>query len=256
VYPDVFEIGGLTLKTFTACAVLAMLAALLPVRAEARRRGWNVRSMTWLVFISTAVGFLGAHILYAITRFDLPSTQWWRMLFNVWYGNVWYGGVLAAWPVVHYYAKRHRIVPLALYDVAAFAVLIAQAIGRLGCFFNGCCYGTPTTLPWGVVIRSREYAETGLHPTPLYEALYLAIAGAWLWRTRVSRRPGEVAALYLILTAAGRFVLEFLRGDRIRGFVWGWVSTSQFIGFLLLVAGSLLYASVVSREQNANLSKG
>jgi phosphatidylglycerol:prolipoprotein diacylglycerol transferase len=255
MYPKLFEIGGLTLRSFTLAFVLAMLGALAVARSEARRRGWSVPSVTRLVVAATLVGFLGAHVLFAITRLHEPWPRWWRILLNVGYGGVWYGGVLAAWPLVHIYATRHKIGVLALYDVAALSILVAQAIGRIGCLLGGCCYGTPTTLPWGVVLSNPDYAGTPLHPIPLYESAYLTGLFLWLWRGRASRpEPGRIAAFYLVANAAGRFLLEFLRGDRIRGFVWGWLSTSQFIAILLAIAGALLYVKVMRQTAHASSS--
>lgn len=244
MHPRLLQLGGISVNTFTAFAVLGMLAALVVARAEARRWSWEVRSITWLVLAATGVGFLGAHLLYAITRLGLPWPQWCSLLAKVWYGNVWYGGVLAAGPLVYSYARRHRLHLGRMCDVASLSVLVAQGLGRIGCFFNGCCYGTPTALPWAVTATNRDYLATGLHPTPLYEAAYLAGLTTWLWRTRRRRPPGQTLALYLLATAAGRFALEFLRGDRVRGFVWSWLSTSQLLALALVTVGAVLYRTI------------
>jgi phosphatidylglycerol---prolipoprotein diacylglyceryl transferase len=234
--------GRLELPSYTALFVLAMVGALLAMRAEARRHGWSVRAITGLVLGATALGFLGGHLMYALTRWDLPRAAFWRVLFNVGYGSVWFGGVLAAWPLAHLFARRHAIPTLRLYDSAALSILVAQMVGRVGCLLGGCCYGSPTDLPWGVVLTSRDYGEARVHPTPLYESLYLLALFAWLWHGRARRRhDGQTAALYLVLAASGRFLLEFLRGDTIRGFVLGWLSTSQAIAIALASSGLFLY---------------
>lgn len=249
MYPALPEIYGFALKSYALLCALAMLAALLPVRSEARRLGWNVESMSWLVITSTLVGWIGAHVLYVITRFDLPAEKWWPLLFKVGSGNVWYGGFLASWLLVDRYARRHRLDLRRMYDLSAFAVIVAQGVGRIGCLLGGCCYGSPTTLPWGVRLRAPDHQNGYVHPVPLYESLFLSVLFVWLWSTRRRRRAGHTAVLYLSCAAAGRFALEFLRGDRIRGFVWGWLSTSQFVALLLLVAAALLHAWISAKER-------
>jgi phosphatidylglycerol:prolipoprotein diacylglycerol transferase len=252
MYPELPEIAGFALKSYAFLCAIAMIAALLPVRSEARRLGWSVEGMSWLVFTSTLVGWIGAHVLYALTRLDLPVAQWWPLLLNVGVGSVWYGGFLASWVLVHRYARRHRLDPLRMYDVAVFAVMTAQAIGRIGCVLGGCCYGTPTTLPWGIVLPRGDHAHTPIHPVPIYEALFLTALFAGLWMTRRRRPAGQTAALYLALSSAARFALEFLRGDSIRGFVWGWLSTSQGVALLLIAAAALLYFVTLARASEPN----
>jgi phosphatidylglycerol:prolipoprotein diacylglycerol transferase len=216
-----------------------MMGSMAISRSEARRLGWDVWATSWQVVVATLVGFFGSHVLYAITRIDLPWDRWWRVFFNFGSGNVWYGGFLLAWLQCRHWAKKRGIPALELDDVAAFAVLAAQPVGRLGCFFGGCCYGIPTSLPWGVAPVTREFDfGTPLHPVPLYEALYLFTVLAVLWALRRKNRyRGQTAVRYLILQPAGRFVFEFFRGDLIRGFVAGWLSTSQFIALLLMAVG-------------------
>lgn len=247
MHPDLPAIHGFVLKSYAFCCALAMFAALIPVRAEARRLDLGVEAMSWLTITSTLVGWVGAHALYMLTRLDLPADQWWELLPRIGSGNVWFGGLLLSWLFVYGHARRNGIPPLRMYDVGAFAILVAQAVGRIGCLLGGCCYGLPTTLPWGIMLDTREYGHLRVHPVPLYETFYLTLVFVWLWRTRRQHaRPGHTAALYLAFCAGGRFMLEFLRGDRIRGFLWGWLSTSQFVALLLLGAAALIYARVAN----------
>lgn len=244
MYPEI-QLGSVTIRTYSVLCALAMLAAFVPVRSEARRLRWDVEAMSWLVLWSTLIGWVGGHVLYAFTRLELSSSEWWPLLFKFGSGNVWYGGFLLSWLFVHRYARKRGIPALQMFDFAAFAVLVAQAVGRIGCLLGGCCYGSPTTLPWSVVFPQGDYSWSPVHPTQLYEALYLAALFAWLWSTRTRRtRHGQTAALYLVFSAAGRFALEFLRGDKVRGFVAGWLSTSQFVAVLLIAFGLALYACV------------
>lgn len=242
MYPKLPEIFGFALSSYAFCAGLAMLAAVLPVRSEARRLGWNVEDMTWLVFSTTAVGWIGAHALFVLTRLDLPAADFWKLVPNLGAGSVWYGGLIASWIFVHRHARQHDLEPLKMYDVIAFGTAIAQAIGRIGCLMGGCCYGSPTELLWGVVIPRGDHGQVPVHPVPVYEASYLTMVFIGLWYGREKLRPGYTVALYLVFSAIGRFALEFLRGDRIRGYVWGWLTTSQFVALMMLVVAAFLWA--------------
>jgi phosphatidylglycerol:prolipoprotein diacylglycerol transferase len=250
--PIFLKLGSFVIRWYTVMIVVAMLGAARVVRLEAARLGWDVRAAFWLVVKCTLVGLLGAHLLYAATRLDVEGRAFWLLLIDPRYGHVWFGGLLAAWAYCAWYARRHGLAPKQLYDVAALAVLVAQPLGRLGCLLEGCCYGRPTTLAWGVVMKHSEYGEVPLHPVQLYEALYLLLAFAWLWRRRVSLTgTGRVAAWYLILVPFGRLFAEVFRGDTIRGFVIPGLSTSSFISLLLLLVGVWLSSRTDLRDPSA-----
>jgi phosphatidylglycerol:prolipoprotein diacylglycerol transferase len=128
-------------------------------------------------------------------------------------------------------------------DVLAPPVALGTSVTRLGCFNAGCDYGKPTTLPWGVVFSSAiAHANTGvplgvrIHPTQLYESLMtLAIFGVLLWWFPRKKHDGDIFLGYLGLYAVGRFIIEYVRGDEDRGFVFNHLlSTSQFIALLML----------------------
>jgi phosphatidylglycerol:prolipoprotein diacylglycerol transferase len=127
-------------------------------------------------------------------------------------------------------------------DVLAPAVALGQAIGRLGCFAAGCCFGTPSNVIWAVTFHDEgARALVGvplgipLHPSQLYESLGVFILLAWLLNVLKRRRfPGQVFVFYLFGYSVLRFCLEFMRGDLARGTVFGGaVSTSQFIAILV-----------------------
>lgn len=130
-------------------------------------------------------------------------------------------------------AKHWAGVRFSTGDALAVALPVGQAIGRVGCFFGGCCYGKETSVPWAV------FSQGALrHPAPLYEsAICLAIA-AWLWSTREKpTRPGWRFRYYLIAYAAVRMILEEFRGDAVRG-PWPITPTQAFC-LLAIVALSL-----------------
>lgn len=254
--PIFLKLGAFVVRWYTVMLVLAMFGAGRVVKLEAARLGWDKRASAWLVAKCTLLGLFGAHLLYAATRWDLSGAAWWQMLLDPRYGHVWFGGFLASWAYCSWYARAHGIDRYRMYDVAALAVLTAQPIGRLGCFFEGCCYGRPTSLPWGVVMKHSEFGASALHPVQLYEALYLVLVFLILWsRRRASVGTGRVAAAYLTLAPIGRIIAELFRGDTVRGFVLGRLSTSSFISLLLLPIGVWFWSRrlvVVAPQRSVN----
>jgi phosphatidylglycerol:prolipoprotein diacylglycerol transferase len=129
-------------------------------------------------------------------------------------------------------------------DLCGPAIALGQGIGRIGCFMAGDDYGKPTDLPWAVIFTDPEAVEIGgtplgipLHPVQLYESLIcLGLFFFLVWLTRRKRFEGEIILAYSILYAVARFLLEYLRGDADRGFVFGGLlSVSQFAAVVILL---------------------
>jgi phosphatidylglycerol:prolipoprotein diacylglycerol transferase len=153
---------------------------------------------------------------------------------------VFYGGLIVAVSVALWYIRRAGLPLWTTCDMFAPGIALGHAIGRFGCLFAGCCFGKPTTMPWGITFTDPFAAanvgttlNTPLHPTQLYEAgAELLILWILLATERKGRPfPGRTFWLYLLLYAITRFIIEFFRGDD-RGTVLMF-STSQFISLLL-----------------------
>jgi phosphatidylglycerol:prolipoprotein diacylglycerol transferase len=153
-------------------------------------------------------------------------------------GLAFYGGFLLAVPVGLWYARRKRLGVLRVADLVAPFIALGLFFGRMGCFFNGCCYGSECDLPWAVRFPGHPAA---VHPTQLYEAAAaLAIAAALYLVVRPRKRAhGEVFAALLVSYGVVRFLLEVLRDDD-RGILLG-LSTSQWIGIPAVAAGAWLW---------------
>ena len=132
-------------------------------------------------------------------------------------------------------------------DRLAITACIIHGMGRLGCFFAGCCHGTPTDLPWGVTfIDNASQAEplnTPLHPTQLYSAgLIFSILVILLMFKRHRRFEGQLFFIYIILYAIGRGIIEIFRGDEERGYIIdGVISHSQFISIIVITIAMWAY---------------
>ncbi len=134
---------------------------------------------------------------------------------------------------------------LAYFDMLIPSVALAQGFGRIGCFLAGCCYGKETDMPWGIVFHESKYAPNGIRllPTQLISSgLDFLLFFVLVWYAKRKKGDGQIGGLYLILYSIGRFILEFYRGDLIRGNV-GALSTSQFISIFTVAAGIALFVS-------------
>lgn len=266
MHPYLFEIFGREVGTYGVCVVLGGAAAYVLMRLLARRSGSGGRlfaldDMTYVFMMCVAGGFLGAFLLRPITRIpeiiadwgyyrDMPS----GVIMNYLFGEiVFYGGLLGGIAALLIYCKSSKVSPLPLADLAAPSVALAHAFGRVGCFFGGCCYGVSVDGGHPLGVRFPANTAGGAPPgepllaVQLIEAVCLLIIAAVLAIVYLkSKKAGFTVCLYGITYSVLRFVLEFYRGDLIRG-VYGPFSTSQYISTFLLIS-SIILLTFLTRE--------
>jgi phosphatidylglycerol:prolipoprotein diacylglycerol transferase len=232
--------------SYGACLLLAILVS----TAVCTRLGRGVLSAgAWFELVSSValMGLLGAKLLAVgvLAVQGMPSAVLWRE--GVEGGGVWLGGPLFAAPLLLAILRRRGGDWRAVAVPLLVALPAAHAVGRIGCFLGGCCFGRPTGLPWGVrythALAEQWGAPIGIavHPVPLYEcALELANFALLLHRRRAGDGFGRLAATWLACYGAQRFLLEFLRGDA-RG-QWAGLSTSQWLALGLLAGAAAWFA--------------
>ena len=155
------------------------------------------------------------------------------------YGGI-IGGILAG--CLYCYIKKTDF--WKYFDLVMPSVALAQGFGRIGCLLAGCCYGHETNSIFSITFQNSDFApnHVALIPTQIYSSILDFLHfGILLYIAQHKKKDGQVAACYLIFYSIGRFVLEFFRGDLIRGSV-GMLSTSQFISLFILVAGIVILA--------------
>jgi 5,10-methenyltetrahydrofolate synthetase len=151
------------------------------------------------------------------------------------------GGILCGWVIMC--IKKQSF--LVYFDLAAPSIAVAQGFGRIGCYLAGCCYGRPTTSPFGAVFRNSDFVPPSLRLTPLIPTQLISSAGNFammailLLYARRKPKSGRVGGLYIVLYAVGRFFIEFWRGDAQRGAL-GALSTSQVVALVMLLPGIYL----------------
>ena len=251
------NIGPLTLHTYGVLLAIAFITGLWVASRQARAAGLDAARVTDMAVYVLIAGLVGAKVLLVVVEWGYYAHNPRELLSILQSGGVFYGGLIGAFPVAWWYARKHALPPWRTADVLAPAVAIGQAIGRLGCFAAGCCYGRPAEVPWAVTFRD-SYAsrtvgtplDTPLHPTEIYEAIAcLAIFFLLAQVARRKRFDGQVTLAYVLLYGIARFVIEFYRGDAVRGSVFGgWLSTSQFIAILMAIAVALALPFVARRN--------
>jgi phosphatidylglycerol:prolipoprotein diacylglycerol transferase len=201
--------------------------------------------------VAVVAGIVGSKLLYLFTTWQEHPNQPLNLfsLDTLQSGGVFSGGLLLSIAVCYWYAVRHHLPKLKTADSFAPGIAVGHAIGRLGCFAAGCCFGKPTTLPWGVTFTNplAQWAGTPLnirlHPTQIYEFLaegLIFLLLLWLFRHRAFE--GQIAATYMFLYGIARYFLEFLRADPDRGSMFGGLmSATQFIALLLVIGGGVMW---------------
>jgi phosphatidylglycerol:prolipoprotein diacylglycerol transferase len=259
MYPKLLELGSipivgqLTLYTYGVLLAAAYLVGLKLAMVRAKQRGLDAGRVLDLGIYIIISALIGAKLLLLVTDFGTFRADPRELLTLLRSGGVFYGGLILAVTVALVYIRRVGLPLWTTCDVFAPGIALGHVVGRFGCLFAGCCYGKPTTKPWGITFTDR-FAEANvgtplnqpLHPTQLYEAgAELLILGVLLWTERKGRPfAGRTFWLYLLLYAISRFIIEFYRGDE-RGMVFMF-STSQFIS-LLLVPLALVMLVYLSR---------
>ena len=273
MYPELFRIGNFPINTYGVFLAIAFLCAILIAVRLARRDGLPGEKIYDLSLWMLLAGLIGSKILMLFTEPDYRDNP--MQLLSLDFlrsGGVFYGGLLGAVVAGYFLMKRYQLPWWNTADACAPGIAVANFFGRQGCFAAGCCWGKPTTLPWGVKFTELGHQITGvptdahLHPTQLYESFAMLIVFIFLlWLHKRKRFNGQVILAYALLYAVIRFAIEFVRDDP-RGDVFGLtsltgLSTSQLISLVIGITSLILLilrwrrANSVNRENPVVLSK-
>ena len=258
--PLLFTVGPLSIPTYGVLVAIGFLVGLYLVGRLSKGAGLDPDKMTNLGVWVTLAAIAGAKVFMVFNEWDVYLQQPGRLFSLSWLraGGVFYGGLLAALATAGWYTRKHGLPGLEAADVFAPAIAVGHSIGRLGCFAAGCCWGKPTSLPWGVAFTDPAAHDfvgvplnIHLHPTQLYEAGgALAIGLVLLRLLHRPHRPGTIFGCYLALYSAFRLFVEFLRAETSRTFpLDGPLSVTQWLAVLLVLGGLYL---VFSRSAQLN----
>ena len=268
-----FSIGPATIHIYALCILMGIVLAVWITTTRWKKLGGNFDQVLDITLVSVPAGIIGARLYHIITtpeRFFGPDGDWAEM-FRIWNGGlgIWGGvlfGALAAWAWC-----RHKHYPMALLaDAIAPGLLVAQAVGRLGNWFNQELYGAPTTLPWGLKLNVEGTAighseqcydgatcpsGTLFHPTFLYEMIWNLIGAAIIVyigsKAMKKLKAGSLFAVYIMWYTLGRTWIESLRIDYAHEFLG--VRINVWVSMAVFVLGAVSFIVVQQMGKDTDL---
>jgi len=251
-------IGPIPIRLYGLMIGLGFIIGIYLAARQAKKEGVNPDRVLDLGVYMLLTAIVGSRLLFVLTNLQEFAGKPLEA-FALWKGGlVFYGGLLAAVPVGIWYLRRHGLPVWKTADIMAPSIALGQAFGRLGCFFAGCCFGAPCSGPVCITFHDpHSLAPLGvpLFPTQLMESAgSLLIFGALLLLRRSKKFDGQVFWLYALLYAVLRFIIEFFRGDAVRGLYFGdIISTSQIIAIgMFLLSGAMIWRLGTSKTVSAD----
>ncbi len=240
MHPILFQLGPITIYTYGAFVFLGVLVGYLVCTRYASQSGLDDKVFSNIFFWTIISSFLGAKILYIILNIDYFMKEPSNVLRS---GFVFYGGVIGGSFALFLLAKRYNISLIKLADIFCLGIPLGHALGRVGCFFYGCCYGKPSDCFFCLLFPPNSPAGTlgvKLIPTQLISAFFLFMI--FLLFVVIKRRKkfeGQIFTSYFVVYGIFRFIIEFFRADP-RGMFLS-LFTSQIISIFLVIAGITLF---------------
>ncbi len=252
MYNDLFSIGGITFHGYGLMIGIGILSAYLTAEYRAKKFGLDPDHLFLLLIYGTGFGLVSAKVLYYMTIMeDIRRDP--RLLLSFSGGFVVYGGMIGGIAAGFLFCRIKKLNFFDYLDLVVPSIALAQGFGRIGCLLAGCCYGTQTSGPFSITFKSSHFAPNGI---PLFPSQIVSSAFDFLnffvlcVLAKKNKTPGKISAFYLIFYSVGRFIIEFYRGDSIRGTV-GSLSTSQFISIFVALAGFLLLWKTDHKQKKA-----
>lgn len=262
MYPELFRIGSFPINTYGVFLAIAFLCAIFVTVKLAERDGLPRERIYDLCLWMLLASLVGSKILMLFTEPEYRENP--TQLLSLDFlrsGGVFYGGLLGAVIAGYWLMKRYKLPWWKTADACAPGIAIGNFFGRQGCFAAGCCWGKPTSLPWGVQFTEAGHEITGvpidahLHPTQLYESFAMLLVFFFLlWLHKRKRFNGQVILVYALLYSVIRFSIEFVRDDP-RGDILGLttltgLSTSQMISLVIGIAALIL---LITRNRSSKV---
>lgn len=212
MYPELFHIGNVTIYSYGVMLAVGFIVATLFARRMLVTRYHNPDVVLDLVLAAVVGGIVGARLFYVVGHWSYFMANPSEIIKIRMDGLVFYGGLIVGLGLallVGYFRKLRFWQTL---DMAGVCVPVALGIGRIGCLLNGCCYGKPTGLPWGITYPASSGIVGARHPTQIYElVLDFALFGYLWWKRDSFDREGTAFWVFVLGYTAIRFTVEFWR---------------------------------------------
>jgi len=232
MHPIICQIGPFTVYSYGLMLALAFIIAQRLALRQAAKHGIAADIISGVCFVAVIFGLIGARAFYVLNNLQFFMSYPLEILMLQHGGLSWFGGMFLAILAAICYLKIKKFSVYRTLDLLAPFVVLAQAIGRIGCFLNGCCYGRPSR--FGIYVDAGHVA---LIPTQIYSTLMLLLIFVFLRfiQERPAQKAGTVFFLYILLYSVKRFFIEFFRGDS-SPVLWGLTLFQLFSAVLFIVA--------------------
>jgi len=257
MHPVLIDLGFAPVGTYGVALVIAFLAAIWLAVRRGRAEGIPPNQVLDLSVWLLVGAIVGAKLLLVIVdwRLYLENPELLPGILRL--GGVYYGGLILSVLAGLWYVRKHGLDTWRMADILAPSIALGQAVGRIGCFLAGCCYGKTCTHAWAVTFTDpRAHENVGvplhvpIHPTQLYSSINaLLLFFVLLWISRRKRFQGQVFWSYVALYSVTRSLIEFFRGDHRGALFGGTVSTSQFVSLLLFLVALSAWALLRRRAE-------
>jgi len=242
INPVAFTIGSISVRWYGIFVTLAILVVVSWALRQVRKQSkLSYDRVITAAMIGIPSGVIVSRLLHVVDRWSYYSQNPGQIVGTA--GLTIYGAILGATLSIWIYCKLSHLQFGHLFDLLAPGVILAQAVGRVGCTLNGCCYGIETSLPWGVIYTHPDsFGPLGIavHPTQVYEIIFCLIGFALLLKLRGRFKPeGSLFLIYLSLYSAWRFGIGFLRAGTV--FLLG-LQQAQVVGLIVLAITVCLLA--------------
>ena len=260
MHPVLIEIGHFTIRWYGVMIATACIVGIWVAGKEAERKGFDKKIIQDFSLYAIIGAIIGARFYYVVfgdwSRFlENPLS-----LFAIWQGGLAiHGGILGGLLVGVFYTRKHHISFLKLADTFAPSLILGQAIGRIGCLFNGDAHGYPTDLPWGIVYSPESpagqmFPGQAIHPAQLYEMILNLIIFGILWKVRKKMKiDGHLFLLYVMLYSIIRIFVEHFRADKLTYF--SQISAAQSIGVIGIVLSLILMFALNRKKKTLSASR-
>ncbi|MFH1387433.1 MAG: prolipoprotein diacylglyceryl transferase [bacterium] len=244
MHPTIAKIGPFVFHTYglmVATGVLLWLAISLYFAKKEKIEAQTIFDLAIYVIIASVIG---ARLFYVLGQPEYFRRHPFDIIMVQNGGLVFLGGLILGLLSIIIFAKKYKLPLAKILDILTPGVIIGYALGRIGCFFNGCCFGLPTELPWGMAfphdcLAGTFFPYSHIHPTQLYSSLIaFLIFGLLLWQYPRKSYDGQIFYWGIILYSIYRFLIEFIRFSPMH---WFSLTPSQWLSLVILVVVILIF---------------